>query len=291
MTSETRPRATAPICLHPRKSIRHLGLYVVLVIGGVASLLPFLTMIFISLKPIKGMFDGPMWLPPSNPTFANYVSLFQGPTFIPAAFTTVVVLVSVTAGQVIFSTLAAYAFARMRFRGRDVLFWAYLATLMIPSVVTMIPLFLVMKQLGWVNTLMGIAAPYIFGTPFGIFLARQFFLGIPAELEEAATLDGASAWVIFWRIVLPISRPILVTLIIITSVQSWNNFLWPLIIGGTPGTTVLTVAIANLSGQANYTPVYGTIMAAAVCVTLPILVVFIVFQRHIIESIHFTGFK
>src|ERR1035437_4029621 len=104
MTSETRPRATAPICLHPRKSIRHLGLYVVLVIGGVASLLPFLTMIFISLKPIKGMFDGPMWLPPSNPTFANYVSLFQGPTFIPAAFTTVVVLVSVTAGQVIFST-------------------------------------------------------------------------------------------------------------------------------------------------------------------------------------------
>jgi len=248
-------------------------------------------MIFISLKPLKGMFDGPMWLPPSNPTFANYVSLFQGPTFIPAAFTTVVVLVSVTAGQVIFSTLAAYAFARMHFRGRDVLFWAYLATLMIPSVVTMIPLFLVMKQLGWVNTLMGIAAPYIFGTPFGIFLARQFFLGIPAELEEAATLDGANAWMIFWRIVLPISRPILVTLIIITSVQSWNNFLWPLIIGGTPGTTVLTVAIANLSGQANYTPVYGTIMAAAVCVTLPILVVFIVFQRHIIESIHFTGFK
>jgi multiple sugar transport system permease protein len=275
--------------LHSKVTLRRIGLYGIVVLGAVISLMPFLTMIFISLKPVQSMFATPMWLPPTDPTFANYTALFQGSTFTTAIFTTVVVMVAVTAGQVVFSTLAAYAFARMRFRGRDILFWAYLSTLMIPSVVTLIPLFLVMKQLGWVNTLLGIAGPYIFGTPFGIFLARQFFLGFPRELEEAARLDGAGDWTIFWRIVLPISRPILVTLVIITSVQSWNNFLWPLIIGGTPGTTVLTVAIASLSGAVN--PMYGSIMAAAVFVIIPILIVFLVFQRYIINSIQLTGFK
>jgi multiple sugar transport system permease protein len=280
--------------------LRHYGFWVIVIAGAVICLVPFLTMLFVSLKPVKGLFTTPMWFPPLHPSLENYVALYQpqtamqqfnalGTSFAADILTTAVVMVAVTAGQVIFSTLAAYAFARMRFRGRDTLFWAYLATLMIPSVVTLIPLFLVMKQIGWVDTLPGIAAPYIFGTPFGIFLARQFFLGIPAELEEAARLDGASDWGIFWRIVIPLSRPIMVTLIIITAVTSWNNFMWPLIIGGTAGTTVATVGIAQLSGASN--PAYGPTMAAAVSVTVPIVVLFVVFQRYFVNSIQYTGSK
>jgi multiple sugar transport system permease protein len=271
------------------KNLKSVVLYVVLIIGAIVSLLPFLTVIFVSLKPESGLFATPMWFPPLQPTLQNFVQLFGGTPFASYFVTTIIVTVLVTAGQVIFSTLAAYAFARMKFWGRDVLFWAYLATLMVPNVVTLIPLFLVMKDLGLVNTIFGIAAPYIFGTPFGIFLARQFFLGIPSELMEAGRLDGANDWGIFWRIVLPISRPIVVTLIIITAVQSWNNFLWPLIVGGSPETTVLTVGIGNLSTEV--TPEYGLMMAAAVAVLVPILVVFIFFQRHIVSSIALSGIK
>jgi multiple sugar transport system permease protein len=202
---------------------------------------------------------------------------------------TAIVVVIVTTGQVIFSMLSAYAFARLRFWGRNTLFLAYLATLMVPNIVTLIPLFIVMKDLGWINSILGIAAPYMFGTPFGIFLARQFFLGIPHELLEAGRMDGATEWGVFWRIVVPISRPLVATLLIITSVQSWNNFLWPLIVGGTPRSTVLTVGIGDLSTAV--VPAYGPMMAAAVVVLLPILCAFLLFQRRIVSSIALTGIK
>lgn len=290
MGSRPRVAIAGHVQMIKMKSLQRIGLYVIVIAGAAISVVPFLTMIFVSLKPAKGLFETPMWFPPLNPTLDNFVALFEGSSSFASYFvTTIAVVVAVTTGQVIFSTLAAYAFARMRFRGRDILFWAYLATLMIPNVVTLIPLFLVMKQLGLVSTILGIALPYIFGTPFGIFLARQFFLGIPSDLVEAGRLDGLNDWGIFWRIIIPISRPIIVTLIIITAVQSWNNFLWPLIIGGTPGTTVLTVGIANLSGAV--TPAYGPMMAAAVLIVVPILVVFILFQRQIVSSIQLSGMK
>jgi multiple sugar transport system permease protein len=198
-------------------------------------------------------------------------------------------VVIVTAGQVVFSLLSGYAFAKLRFWGRDALFWTFLATLMVPNIVTLIPLFIVMKDLGWINSILGIAAPYMFGTPFGIFLARQFFLRVPHELLEAGRVDGATEFGVFWRIVVPISRPLVGTLLIITSVQAWNNFLWPLIVGGTPGSTVLTVGIADLSTAV--VPAYGPMMAAAVVVLLPILVAFVLFQRQIVSSIALTGIK
>ena len=269
--------------------LKYTGLYVILAFGAVISILPFLTAIFVSLKPAKGLFSTPMWYPPLSPSLENFRSLFAGGSFALYILVTVIVVIMVTAGQVVFSMLSAYAFARLRFWGRDTLFWAFIATLMVPNIVTLIPLFIVMKDLGFINSIMGLAAPYIFGTPFGIFLSRQFFLRIPHELLEAGRVDGSTEWGIFWRIVVPISRPLVGTLLIITSVQSWNNFLWPLIIGGTPRSTVLTVGIADLSTAV--TPAYGPMMAAAVVVLLPILVAFILFQRQIVSSIALTGIK
>src|SRR5664280_642793 len=138
MKSDNLVKRSGSLQLHPAAELRRIGLYAIVILGAVVSLVPFLTMLFISLKPVQGMFTTPMWLPPTDPTFANYTALFQGSTFTTAIFTTVVVMVAVTAGQVFFSTLAAYAFARMQFRGRNILFWAYLSTLMIPTVVTLI---------------------------------------------------------------------------------------------------------------------------------------------------------
>jgi len=269
--------------------IKYTGLYVILATGALISVLPFVTAIFVSLKPARGLFSTPMWYPPLNPTLENFRSLFDGTSFALYFLVTIIVVVMVTTGQVVFSMLSAYAFARLRFWGRNTLFWAFIATLMVPNIVTLIPLFLVMKDLGFINSVWGLAGPYIFGTPFGIFLARQFFLGIPHELLEAGRVDGSSEWGIFWRIVVPISRPLVGTLLIITSVQSWNNFLWPLIIGGTPRSTVLTVGIGDLSTAV--VPAYGPMMAAAVVVLAPILAIFILFQRQIVSSISLSGIK
>ena len=278
-----RPRADA------RRVIGNISLYIVMGIGALISLLPFAIALFVSLKPTDQLFTSAIWLPPTEPTLDNYAQLFDSTPFFKYLAFTLAVTVVITLGQVIFTTLAAYAFARMKFWGRDVIFWAYLATMMVPNVVTLIPLFLIMKEFGLNESFLGIVAPYVFGTPFGIFLARQFFLGIPSELEEAGRIDGASAWGILWRIILPISKPVIATLAIITAVQAWNNFLWPLIIAGSSDNRVVTVGIAALSSNSGAQ--YGLMMAAAVMALLPIVTLFVFFQRHIVSSIAITGLK
>jgi multiple sugar transport system permease protein len=272
-----------------RRIIGNTALYLVMGLGALLSLLPFAIALFVSFKPTDQLFTSPMWLPPTEPTLDNYAQLFESTPFFKYLTFTLAVTVVITLGQVIFTTLAAYAFARMKFWGRDIIFWAYLATLMVPNVVTLIPLFLIMKEFGLNGAFLGIVAPYIFGTPFGIFLARQFFLGIPSELEEAGRIDGASAWGILWRIILPISKPVIATLAIITAVQAWNNFLWPLIIAGSSDNRVVTVGIAALSSNSGAQ--YGLMMAAAVTALIPIVTLFVFFQRHIVSSIAITGLK
>ena len=199
----------------------------------------------------------------------------------------------VTAGQVSFSTMAAYAFARLRFPGRNFLFTLYISALMVPAIVTLIPNFVLIRQFGLQQTFAGMVAPYFFMTPFAVFFLRQFFLGINRELEEAATIDGAGYLTTFFRIILPVSRPPIVTLAIITFIQAWNEYLWPLVVGGSDDNVrVLTVALNIFkSQQPSGAPDWSGLMAGTFLAIIPVFIIYFVVGRRVIDSIQFTGFK
>ncbi len=222
-------------------------------------------------------------------TWQNFIDVVTKYNFLAYAWHTLLFATILTLGQLIFSTLAAYAFARMEFPGREQIFWLYLATLMVPTIVTLIPLFIILKSFGLVNTWVGLVLPFVLGTPFGIFLMRQFFLTIPRDLENAARIDGAGTMQILFRVILPISRPILATLAIVTFVPAWNNFAWPLIITDTDNLRVLTVGIAAF--QSNFGTQWNLMMAAGFIALGPLLILFFLFQQQIVRSIHLSGFK
>nr|WP_225953748.1 carbohydrate ABC transporter permease [Kibdelosporangium phytohabitans] len=259
-----------------------------MIIGAAMSVFPYWLIVSTALKPRGELFEAAPWAPPSSPTLENLGALLSS-DFAQSILNTLIFVTVLTVGQLIFTTLAAYAFARLDFRGRNALFWLYLATLMVPNVVTLIPLFLIMRELDLVNSWYGLVAPYVFGTPYGIFLMRQFFRSIPREIEEAARVDGAGHLTILWRIILPLSRPILATLAIVTVISSWNNFLWPLIITSSADTRVITVAIAALRSEIGID--YTRMMAGSLLTLLPMLLVFVFFQRYIVRSVALTGLK
>ncbi|MFC5369280.1 carbohydrate ABC transporter permease [Arcanobacterium bovis] len=264
----------------------YLATYLLLIGGALLTLIPFVFSILTSFKTEKQLVqDGALALP-APVTFDNYTSLFTDHAFIvPLAITIQVVLVMVI-GQMTSSILAAYAFARLRFPGRDAIFWAYVCTLMIPAVVTMIPLFGAMSTAGLRNTFAGIVVPFMLGSPYAIFLLRENFRSVPQELLDAATLDGAGFWRQLWSIVLPTNKPILATLLLITVVSQWNNFMWPNIIARDPQWHVLTVATAAL--QTQYSANWAIVMAATTLCVLPLLVLFLLFNKQIIRSIGIT---
>jgi len=188
----------------------------------------------------------------------------------------------------LFHSMAAYSLARLRFPGRGLLFVAIISTLMITFPVILVPLFLLVKQLGWVNTYWALIIPNIFNAS-GIFLMRQFYLGIPRELEEAAIIDGASLVRVYYAIILPLARPIIAALSIFFFLANWNFFLWPLVVTTDPNLEVLQVGLATLSGQ--YNTQWNLILAASLVAALPILALFIFFQRFIVESVKMSGLK
>src|SRR5512133_1560666 len=197
-----------------------------------------------------------------------------------------------TAGQVFFSALAAYAFARLRWPGRDKVFFLFLTALMVPPIFVMLPNFILIKSLGLINTFPGLILPYFFMTPFAIFFLRQFFLGINKEIEEAAKLDGAGHWLIFFRIVLPMSMAPIVTLFILSFLTQWNGYFWPLLVGSNDKTRVLTVAIGVFRSQTPAgSPDWAGLMAAVLVAALPILILFFAFAKKIVNSIGFSGVK
>jgi multiple sugar transport system permease protein len=267
----------------------HTLSYLLLAVGALVSVFPYLIALLTALKPENELFSGRAWDLPAHPTLSNFTQLFSDGSFTAYLTHTVLFAVIITAGQLVFSTFAAYAFARMRFPGRDVLFWAYLATLMVPNVVTLIPLFILMKDLGWVDTWYGLVAPYALGTPYGIFLMRQFFRTIPQDLENAARIDGAGTLRILWSVILPLSRPVLATLAIITVVQGWNNLLWPLIISNSDSTRLMTVGLANFQGL--YGTQWNLMLAATLVALVPLVAIYLAFQRHIVRSIVLSGLK
>jgi multiple sugar transport system permease protein len=184
--------------------------------------------------------------------------------------------------------MAAFAFARLQFKGRDTLFLVVIATMMIPSQVSLIPVFLIVQKLGLFNTYAGLIVPGL-ASGFGVFLLRQFFISIPKELEEAAYMDGASLWTIYWRIILPVAQPALATLAIFTFLGSWNDFVWPLIITNDVEMRTLPVGLSIFQGR--YTSEYGITMAAAAIGSIPVIIAFLLFQKKITSGIALTGIK
>jgi multiple sugar transport system permease protein len=263
--------------------------YVVILIGVLLSIFPYWLVLLTSFKPADQLFSGEPWSLPTVFTLQNYVKVMTLYNFPGYIVHTLIYAVFSTLGQLIFSTIAAYAFARMRFPGRDTLFWLYLSTMMVPNIVTLIPMFILMKQFGWINTYYGLIVPSVLGSPYGIFLMRQFFRSIPEDLESAARIEGAGTLQILSMIILPLSRPILATLAIITFVQAWNDFLWPLIITYTDDLRVLTVGVTSF--QAMHGAQWNLMTAATFIVLGPLLLLFFVCQKQIVRSIHLSGFK
>lgn len=263
--------------------------YVVILIGALLSIFPYWLVLLTSLKPANQIFSGEPWSLPTVFTLQNYATVLTQYNFPGYMLHTLIYAIFSTLGQIIFSTFAAYAFARMRFPGRDTLFWLYLATMMVPNIVTLIPMFILMRQLGWINTYYGLIIPSVLGSPYGIFLMRQFFRTIPEDLENSARIEGAGTLQILSQVILPLSRPILATLAIITFVQAWNDFLWPLIITYTDDLRVLTVGVASF--QSMHGAQWNLMMAATFIILGPLLLLFFVFQKQIVRSIHLSGFK
>ena len=212
--------------------------------------------------------------------------------FFRALFNSVLVTAVVVAGQVFFSATAAYAFARLRFPGRSLVFTLFISALLVPGVVTLVPNFVFIKDLGWLNTYQGQIAPYFLMTPLAVFYLRQFFIGVPRELEEAAKLDGASAFGIFWRVVMPICRGALATISILTFISAWNNFLWPYLIAQDPKVQVLTAALATYRTQSPQgSPDWTGLMAGTSLSMLPPLLLLLIMGRQIVTSLQHSGGK
>ena len=204
----------------------------------------------------------------------------------------VVVATLVTAGQVFFSAMAAYSFSRLRWKGRDTVFGIFLAALMVPSIFTLLPNFVLVKQLHLIDSLVGVALPTMLMTPFAVFFLKQFFMNIPRELEEAALLDGASKVRVFFQLILPMARAPISTLAILTYITAWNDYFWPLLVSYTDSSRVLTVALAVFKSQAPQTgPDWSGLMAATLVAALPMLLLFAAFAKRIVNSIGFTGIK
>ncbi len=267
---------------------RNLLTYAGLALGALITLMPFAVGLLTSFTSARQFATGTPLALPRPFTLANYADL-GGAGFGRALAVTALMTLTIVLGQLSFSVLAAYAFARLRFPGRDTLFWVYIATLMVPATVTVVPLYLMMAQLGLRNTFWALVLPFVFGSPYAIFLLRQHFRTIPDDLVNAARLDGANTLDVITHVVVPSSRPILVTLGLITVVSQWNNFMWPLVITSGPKWRVLTVATAALQSQ--YNAQWTLVMAATTVAIVPLIVLFVALQRHIVASIVVTGLK
>lgn len=266
--------------------------YAFLAAGAAAMVAPFLWMVTTSLKEPGSLFSyqRPWWEDwiPTQLYWQNYVLAWRAVPFARFYINSIFVTICVTVGQVVTSAMAAYAFARLNFPGRDKIFFAYLATMMVPGAVTMIPVFILLRMLGWIDTYKAVILPGIF-TAYGTFLLRQFFLTLPKELEDAAKIDGCSHFGIFWKVILPLSKPALATLTTFTFMGSWLNFMWPLIVLNTHSKFTLPVGLAYFQSL-HYTD-WTQLMAGSLMMILPILIVFIFTQRYFVEGIKLTGIK
>jgi multiple sugar transport system permease protein len=250
---------------------------------------PFLWMLLGSFRPDRELKQvPPSWLP-QDPTLDNYRTLFTELDFPTFFVNSAVVAVVITLGNLVFCSMLGYALAKLDFPGKRTIFALVLGTLMVPGLVTLVPLFVLVSNLGLVNTFPGLIFPFLAG-PFGVFLMRQFMQSLPDELIQAARIDGAGEWRIFSSIILPLCRPALATLGILTFLTSWNNFLWPLVVAQSEDKYTLPVALAIYARGENSSN-YGLLMAGSVAIIVPVLAVFLALQRHFVQGIAMTGIK
>ena len=267
------------------------GWLMTVLVWGVALLflIPFLWMISSSLKPNYQIFEvPPRWIP-NPPAWENYRAALTTLPFDRYVLNTAIISLLTIVGHLLSCTLIAYAFARLRAPGRDALFVVVLATMMLPYPVTMVPLYVIFSRLGWINTFLPLTAPAFFGSAFYIFLLRQFFLTLPADFEDAATMDGANLLQILWRIILPLSTPALATVAIFTFQASWNDFLAPLIYLQKPDLYTVTLGLQFF--RSTYTTNWAYLMAASLATALPVIAVFFAAQRYFVEGITLSGIK
>jgi multiple sugar transport system permease protein len=257
-------------------------LHFALIAGGLVTLFPLLWMLSASFMSNGEATTYPAHVVPHAPTLDQYRALFVRLNIGRAFFSSTIIAIVTTLFSLLFNSMAGYAFARLRFRGRDRIFTLLLAALVIPAQVGMLPLFLLMKSLGLVNTYWGVIIPSL-ASVFGIFLIRQFMLSIPQELLEAARIDGAGEWRIYWSVVMPLARPILATLAIFTFMTTWNDFMWPLIVLSDESRYTLPVALANLVGE--HAQDVELMMAGSVLTVLPVLALFLFLQRYYIAGL------
>ena len=266
----------------------HILAHVLIYVLAGLTVIPFIWMVLTSFKPLGEIFRIPPTWVPENFTFDNYTRAFTAAPFGRFYFNSLFVAAAVTVGQLITCSLAAYAFARMRFKGRDIIFYIFLGTMMVPVHVTMIPGFMILHWLGWIDSYAAMIVPGL-ASAFGTFLLRQFFMTIPVELEEAAFIDGCTRWGVLWRIILPLARPALATLAIFTFMAVFNDFIWPLIVLNSEDMYTVQLGLAIFRDR--YSTEWGNLMAGSVVATLPILLVFFFAQKYFIKGITLSGLK
>lgn len=319
MTTDTTPKVTAapppaaagkhsatPAEPH-RFSVGRALAWTFMILVILVSLFPFYWMLRTALSSNNALYAGSDSLLPVQTSAGGFERVFglqtgqeaidaggagQAINFWRYLFNSVVVATLITVGQVFFSAMAAYAFARLQWKHREKVFAFFLAGLMIPAIFTLLPNFVLVKQLGLVDTLVGIALPTMFMTPFAVFFLRQFFLGISREVEEAALMDGASKVRVFFRLILPMSVAPITTLAILTYIAAWNEYFWALMVSYTDKSRVLTVALGVFKSQTPQTgPDWSGLMAATLVAALPMLLLFMLFAKRIVNSIGFSGIK
>lgn len=268
--------------------LRRVLLYIVLILIAVIMVVPFLWMLSTSLKT---QYDAvkipPVWIP-DPPRWENYVKLFTEQPMFQFMLNTIKIVFFVVLGQLFFSSLAAYSFARISFKGRNVVFFFYIATLMVPGQVTMIPTYLMFAKAGLTDNHLALILPAFFSA-FGVFLLRQFFMSLPRELEEAAEIDGCNPFMTYWRIMLPLVVPAMLTLGGFTLMNTWNDYMGPLIYLSSPEKYTMTLGIAYFKGV--YTTQWNLVMAGSIVSVVPILIAYLCAQKYFIEGIAFSGVK
>jgi multiple sugar transport system permease protein len=270
-----------------RKSFKWL-VHLVLIAGSVVMIVPFLWMVLTALKTMGESTQVPPIILPRSLQWKNFHDATALLPFMTFYFNTVVTTIAKTAGQLLLCSMAAYAFARIRFPGRNLLFLLALSVLMVPGQVFIIPQYMLMKHFGWLNSLTALIVPGLFSA-FGTFLLRQFFMSLPKELEEAAKIDGCNHFRIYWQIMLPLAKNGLIALAIFVILWSWNDFMWPMIVNNSPDKLPLSVGLSLLRGE--HTTNYPVLMAGTLLAIWPMLVIFLIFQRSFIQGIALTGSK
>ena len=269
--------------------VRSVIKHAVLITFGIAFMLPFVWMISSSVKPNIDIFEIPIRLIPKSLRLENYIDATEAIPFWQYLWNSTYYTIFATIGAVLSNTFIAYGFARVRWRGRNALFIIVIATMMLPFQVRMIPLYILFARIGWLNTFLPLIVPNFFGNAFYIFLMRQFMMTLPKELDDAARIDGASEWGIFWRIAVPLSKPAILTVAIFEIIHTWHDFIGPLVYLRHPTKYTLSIGLRLYFTQ--YGAEWGLLMAAAAMFTIPMVIFFFFAQRSFIEGITLTGLK